>query len=157
MSAGLCGTAACISCIQVRARAAETGEAIWDRLLHSLIACNMIINAYFKHDMLFTYGIISSFSNCYAYFFIICLLNLFSVSFHSRAMTGNHQHAATTSNHLLNSTIPPDEKHLSDYDPRRFMSEPHSIGSKRHPHLYINHVNIVKTAKSLVYLKDQLC
>lgn len=35
------------------------------RLLHSLIACNMIINAYFKHGMLFRYGIISSVSSCY--------------------------------------------------------------------------------------------
>ncbi|XP_029697440.1 synaptotagmin-1-like isoform X3 [Takifugu rubripes] len=56
------------------------------------------------------------------------LHSLIAFSFHSQAMTGNHQHAATTSNHLLNSTIPPEEKHLSDYDPRRFMSEPHSIG-----------------------------
>lgn len=114
------------------------------RLLHSLIACNVIINAYFKHGMLFRY-------------FIGCQLNLFSVGFHSQTMTGNDQHAETTWNHLLNSTIPPDGKHFSGYDPKRFMSEQHSIGSKRHPHLYRHHDNVIKTEISLVYLKDLLC
>lgn len=70
-------------------------------------------------------------------FYQLCLESVFnqiSVRFYSpQTMTGNHQHAA---NHLLNSTITPDEKQISGYDPKKFMSEQHNISSKRHTHTF---------------------
>lgn len=48
-------------------------------------------------------------------------------------MTGNHQQATATSDHLLNSAITPAEKLFDGYDPKKFTSEQHGIGSKHHP------------------------
>lgn len=104
------------------------------RLLCTLIAYKMIMHilnmAWYSNMGLFYFSPAIKFS----IFYHLCLESVFSqisVRFYSpQTMTGNHQHAATTANHLLNSTITPDEKQISGYDPKRFMSEQHSISSK---------------------------